>query len=261
LDEAIADARTANQKGMGAVINYLGERITDTVVADAHLQEYIRIQAKIVENSINGFVSVKLTQIGLAISTAEAEKRLWELAEDASRKRLLLWLDMENSKYHDQTLGLYKRVLESYDNVGVALQAYMKRAESDLNGLLRHVPRVRLVKGAYKESADLVFKSKDDIRKNFTKLTALLFERATNFAIATHDSLLIDNTRDLAKSHNVNFEFEMLKGIRDELKQNLTKSGYRVSDYLPYGDLWYDYSKRRIREHPSNIWLLLRSLF
>jgi proline dehydrogenase len=261
LDEVIADARAANQKGLGVVINYLGEEIKDLAIADAHLHEYMRVQAKLAENSINGFASVKLTQLGLSVSSTEAEKRLLTLAEDASRKRLLLWLDMESSKYHDQTLDIYKRVLENYDNVGVALQAYMRRAESDLTNLLRHVPRIRVVKGAYREPADVVFTSKEEIRENYIKLMKLLFDRATNFALGTHDSKLIYTARDLAKTHNVNFEFEMLKGIRDELKLELAKSGYRVSDYLPYGDLWYNYSIRRIREHPSNVWLLLRSLF
>jgi len=119
---------------------------------------------------------------------------------------------------------------------------------------------VRLVKGAYKESQDFVFPTRDAVRENFAKLMGTLFERGENFAIGTHDSSLIDKAKTLAGAKKVEFRFELLKGIRDELKIELVKSGYKVSEYLPYGDSWYAYSKRRISEHPSNIWLLLRSL-
>jgi len=126
--------------------------------------------------------------------------------------------------------------------------------------LLDKGARIRLVKGAYKESRDVVLPSRRDVSENFRKLMAMLFEGGDGFAIGTHDSALVEEAKRLAESSHADFEFEMLKGIRDKLKYELVQSGYKVSEYLPYGGSWFAYSQRRIREHPSNIWLLLRAL-
>ncbi|HEV2227116.1 MAG TPA: proline dehydrogenase family protein, partial [Nitrososphaerales archaeon] len=172
----------------------------------------------------------------------------------------LLWLDMEGSKFTDATFKTYLAARERHQGVGVALQAYLRRSEADLKTILDAGGKVRIVKGAYRESHDIVYPTKKEVTDNFAKLMGILFERGEGFAIGTHDTLLIDKAKKLADSSHTNFRFELLKGIRDELKDELVKSGYHVHEYLPYGDSWYAYSKRRIKEHPSNIWLLLRSL-
>jgi proline dehydrogenase len=136
----------------------------------------------------------------------------------------------------------------------------MRRSESDLKVLLDDGAKIRLVKGAYKENPNVVFRGRDEIRDSYVRLMEMLFDRGEGFAIGTHDSALVERAKKLADAKHVDFEFEMLKGIRDELKMELVKSGYKVSEYLPYGDQWYAYSTRRLKEHPSNIWLLLRSL-
>jgi proline dehydrogenase len=169
-------------------------------------------------------------------------------------------LDMEGSKYTDATIKTYLAAKEKHHGMGVALQAYLRRSESDLKTILDGGGKVRIVKGAYRESHDIVYSTKKEVTDNFARLMGTLFERSEGFAIGTHDSLLVDQARRLAESGHTNFRFELLKGIRDELKDELVKSGYKVYEYLPYGDSWYAYSKRRIKEHPSNIWLLLRSL-
>jgi proline dehydrogenase len=137
----------------------------------------------------------------------------------------------------------------------------MRRSESDLDNMLKIGARVRLVKGAYRETSDVVFPTRAETNRNFSKLSKILFEKGDNFAIATHDPKLIDEAKKLAELSHANFEFQMLKGIQDPLKDELALSRYRVGEYLPYGDRWYAYSKRRITEHPSNILLLLRSFF
>lgn len=260
MESAMDDAKKANSRGIGAIINFLGEEIKDPATADAHAAEYLMLQQSLSNAGINGFVSVKLTQLGLGADDEGMKVRLEKLASNAERLRQPLWIDMEGSAFTEATIQTYLSAHERHPNLGVALQAYARRSESDLGSLLDAGGKVRLVKGAYRESRDFVFPTRAETTENFRRLMGALFERGDGFAIGTHDSSLIDRARSLAESRHVEFRFELLKGIRDELKGELVKSGYKVSEYLPYGDRWYAYSKRRITEHPSNVWLLLRSL-
>lgn len=260
MSEALEKAREANGRGMGAILNYLGEDITDEQVAERHFQEYLRLQRAIKESGVDGCVTVKLTQFGLGAHDSSALEKAGLLAEEAGRLRQTLWIDMEGSSTTSKTLEIYSKLQERHGNVGVALQAYLRRSEGDLRTLLDIGGKVRLVKGAYREPAQLVFGSRRQVRESFSKLMASLFEKGEGFAIATHDSVLVEEAKALSASHKTAFEFEMLRGIRDELKADLVALGYRVVDYLPYGEEWYPYSVRRIKEHPSNVWLLLRSL-
>ena len=245
---------------MNVVINYLGEEIRDQSVADAHLKEYLELQQAISSEGINGCVTVKLTQLGLGVDDALAEERLLTLVNQTSKLSQDLWIDMEGSSYLERTIDVYLRLVRQHGHLGLALQSYMRRSEQDLRRLLDAGAMIRLVKGAYRESHELIFPTRAEATANFSKLMKILFDGSQRFVIATHDSKLIEEARRLSDSSHVNFEFHMLKGIRDELKAELQSSGYNVGEYLPYGDLWYSYSKRRITEHPSNILLLLRSL-
>jgi len=203
---------------------------------------------------------VKLTQLGLGADDAGAADRLERIAVNSEKFNQPLWIDMEGSSFTERTLSMYLDSLSKHRNLGIVLQSYLRRSESDLPRLLDAGAKVRLVKGAYRESRDVVYPSRKEVSGSFSRLMGTLFDRGDGFAIATHDSALVEEARKLAESKHVNFEFEMLKGIRDELKDDLVKSGYRVSEYLPYGDRWFAYSRRRITEHPSNILLLLRSM-
>jgi len=260
LESAIEDAKKANSRGMGAVVNFLGEEITDLATADSHTEEYLRLQQAMADSKVTGHPSVKLTQLGLVLGQDEASVRLERIAANSERLDQRLWLDMEGSRFTDQTLSIYTDAHQSHRRLGVALQAYMRRSESDLKVLLDDGAKIRLVKGAYRENPDVVFRGRDEIRDSYVRLMEMLFDRGEGFAIGTHDSAMVERAKKLADAKHVDFEFEMLKGIRDELKMELVKSGYKVSEYLPYGDQWYAYSTRRLKEHPSNIWLLLRSL-
>jgi len=261
-ETALAKAKEVNAKGLGAILNYLGEDVNDPRVAESHFQEYVRLQRAIRDGGVDGCVSVKLTQFGLGVleDSAVMEKAL-RLVEEAEEMRRMLWIDMEGSAVTTRTLQIYSKLLDSHKNVGVALQAYLRRSEDDLRMLMGIGGKVRLVKGAYREPSDIAFHSREQVTENFLKLMRVLFERGDGFAVATHDSRPIEEAERLHESNpGTKFEFEMLRGIRDDLKLRLAKAGYRVVDYMPYGEEWYAYSMRRIKEHPSNIWLLLRSL-
>ena len=260
LDSALKDAKKANSRGVGVVVNFLGEEIKDPGMADASAEEYLRLQGALSDNRVNGYVSVKLTQLGLGSDDEGMRRRLEKIASNAEDLSQLLWIDMEGSAFTDKTMETYLEVHGKHPKVGVALQAYAKRSGSDLGAILNEGGRVRLVKGAYREGPEFVYPTRAEVNKNFERLMVMLFDRGDGFAIGTHDSVLIDRAKTLSASSHADFHFELLKGIRDDLKEELSRSGYKVYEYLPYGDRWWAYSKRRITEHPSNIWLLLRSL-
>ena len=259
MKSALEDARKANAKGLGVVANFLGEEVKDASVADASMNEYLALQEGMKSQGIKGFASVKLTQFGLGSDDAGAASRLERVTANAERLGQLLWIDMESSPLIPKTLEIYLDLLERHRGTGVALQTYTKRSGADLLKILDAGGTVRLVKGAYKNQPD-VYSTRAEVNDNFRKQMTMLFDRGDRFAIATHDPKLVDGAKRLAESRHVDFRFEMLKGIQDGLKQELTGQGYTVFEYLPYGDRWWPYSKRRITEHPSNIWLLLRSL-
>ncbi len=262
MEAALAKAKEANSKGLGTILNYLGEDVTDPRVAESHFQEYVKLQRAIETRGIDGCVSMKLTQFGLGVlEDSVVEDKARQLVEEAGGMGRMLWLDMEGSAVTTRTLDIYSRLLDANKNVGVALQAYLRRSEGDLKRLMDIGGKVRLVKGAYREPSELVFRSRQQVTENYIKLLGVLFERGQGFAVGTHDSRPIEEALRLHNSSpNTKFEFEMLRGIRDDLKVKLAKEGYRVVDYMPYGQEWYPYSVRRIKEHPSNVWLLLRSI-
>jgi proline dehydrogenase len=259
---ALALAKDANAKGLGTVLNYLGEDVTDPHIADAQFEEYVKLQRAIEAAGIDGCVAVKLTQFGLGVlEDSIVLEKAERLVEEAEGMKRMLWIDMEGSAVTTRSLQIYSKLLESHKNVGVALQAYLRRSEDDLRSLMDIGAKVRLVKGAYREPPDLVFRSREEVTENYLKLMRTLFERGQGFAVATHDSRPIEEAERLHESSpGTKFEFEMLRGIRDDLKLKLAKAGYRVVDYMPYGEEWYPYSIRRMKEHPSNFWLLLRSI-
>ena len=260
MEEALRVAEEINGRGVGVIMNYLGEDVAEESIVEMHTKEYFALQHMIAEKRIDGCVSVKPTQFGLSVNEGLARRNVEALIEEASRLKQEVWVDMESSKNTEQTLQIYAALLGSYRNVGVAMQAYLRRSEKDLAGIIERGGRVRLCKGAYRESHEIVYATREEIEVNFVKLMGILFESGIRFAIATHDSKLVDEAKRLSKLHKANFEFEMLKGIREDLKPGLVREGYRVVDYVPYGKEWYHYSMRRIREHPSNFLLLLRSV-
>ncbi|MDG6934669.1 MAG: proline dehydrogenase family protein [Nitrososphaerota archaeon] len=259
-DEALQIARSLNARGQGVMLNYLGEDILDQGVISAHNEEYTRLQESINTMKLDASISVKLTQLGLGLDADLARKNLLGLAEKASGFRQFLWVDMEGSKYTERTLELYHELLGSFRGVGVAIQAYLRRSEKDVEAILEKGGKIRLCKGAYRETPDIVYTGRPEITQNYVTIMKRVFQSGGRVGIATHDSYLISTAKDLAKDTKSEFEFQMLKGIRDELKDKLVSDGYRMVTYLPYGTSWYSYSKRRIMEHPSNIWLILRSL-
>ncbi|HZI71391.1 MAG TPA: proline dehydrogenase family protein, partial [Nitrososphaeraceae archaeon] len=215
----------------------------------------------------------KPSQLGLCISYDLCRKNFKAIINRAIKFGVFVWIDMESSKHTDDTLMLYLELFTRYPEIGVVLQSALRRSASDLLHLMEVGAKVRLVKGAYNENEQIAFVHHEEIKANYIKLLEMLFGRnymnnkgvdnALKFAVATHDSKLIEYAIKLSKTAKIgikNFEFEFLKGIRDGLKRDLVEEGFRVAEYIPYGDEWLPYSVRRLRERKRNLFLLARSL-
>lgn len=264
---ALLTAKNCNSKGISAILNFLGEDNNSSTAIEATVKEYFSLLNLLEHNRIDGCISVKPTQIGLTIGYDKCLYNLRQIARRAKSLDRFMWMDIESIQFVEDTIAIYLELLKDYKNVGVAIQSYLKRCQSDLLHLLEQGAVVRLVKGAYREDKSIAFQSMEKINSNFSKLMGMLFEYGnTNnhiFAIATHDPKLIDEAIVLSKKYGADsrkFEFQLLMGIHDKMKEDLVKRGYRVSEYIPYGNQWLPYSMRRIRERKRNILLLARSL-
>jgi proline dehydrogenase len=264
-EDGINRVREANSRGILGLLNLLGEHIENREQIQSTVQEYIRLLELIDENHVSAQISVKPSQMGVALDSDYCFENFLKIAEACkSHSNNYLWLDMEDSKLTQKTLDLYVSLLKRYENTGLAIQAYLKRSETDLKYLMNFDCKIRLVKGAYNEPASIAFKGKEEIRKSYERLMSELFTNGRSgmfIAVATHDSRLVDFAKSLSKEcPSVPYEYEMLLGVRDNLKLRLVREGYQVREYVPYGPQWLPYSIRRLREKKSNIFLLLRSL-
>ena len=260
IDDALSAAQVSYKNGMGVIINRLGEYHTSKQIIEKIIDEYQTVMSSFKKWKVNGGISVKPTQIGLSRSMKECLQNFEILIKSAISSQAFVWIDMESSDHTDETIEIYQNLFSRYERLGIALQANLMRTENDLVDLMTMGAKIRLVKGAYRENAKISYKSKDGIDKNYLKLMGLLFRKANEFGIATHDSVMIENATKLSKKYEKKFEFQMLRGIRDELKPKLVKMGFSVSEYVPYGTNWLPYSIRRLKERKRNI-LLLGSSF
>jgi proline dehydrogenase len=260
LQDAMNAARNANERKMQALLNRLGEHTPDRKLIQQYVEEYLKLLGTIQSENLQATISVKPSQIGLAAEIPLYRDNLLKIVAKAEEEGRFVWIDMENSPYTDSTVEIYRELLTTHKDLGLCLQANMKRTENDLRDLLPRGGKIRLVKGAYPENGEVAFKRRSELNANYRQLMRMLFEQGGFFAIGTHDQKMITEARNLSKDHKADFEFQLLKGIRDDLKYSLLADGFRVSEYIPYGPEWYNYSKRRMRERKRNILLLIRSI-
>ena len=264
LDEAIATARKCNDAGMFVSLDYLGENVSTTTDAQRARDAYLEIFERIAKERLQANVSCKLTQLGLDLSAEFCEGLVLSVVERAAGYDNFLRVDMEGSIYTERTVELVKRIRARSPAIGTVIQAYLYRSERDIQDLLGYGCRVRLCKGAYKESADVAFERKPDVDANYVRLMQMLLPSGFYHAIATHDPHMIGETIRWAAAKQISkddFEFQMLYGIRTDLQRRLVHGGYRVRIYIPYGRDWFPYFMRRLAERPANIGFLLRNFF
>ncbi len=264
LEDALALVKKLNEQKKLATIDVLGENITNENEAIEALKAYKLVLNKIKENNLNSDLSIKLTQLGLKLDFDFCYANVEELVKLAKEYNNIVEIDMEDSSTTDATLEIYKKLKSKYDNVGVAIQAYLKRSESDIKALLPLKPRIRLCKGIYIEPETIAFKKKELINYNFKHLLNILFQSEAYTCIATHDGELISEAYRLIKDYNLNddrFEFQMLLGVRPELGNEIVSNGYRLRIYVPFGEHWYAYSMRRFRENPQIAGYVFKAIF
>ena len=260
LRDAISAARNANERRMQALLNRLGEHTPDRTLIQQYVEEYLKLLDAIKSEKLEATISIKPSQIGLTADVTLYRDNLLKILARGEDEGRFVWIDMENSPYTESTVQVYRELLVTHKNLGLCLQANMKRSESDLRDLLPRGGKIRLVKGAYPENGDVAFKRRSELNANYLRLMHILFEQGKFFAIGTHDERMISEAEKLSRDRTANFEFQLLKGIRDDLKSRLLTDGFKVSEYIPYGPEWYNYSKRRMRERKRNILLLIRSI-
>ncbi len=260
LQDAMEAARNANQRKIHAILNRLGEHTPDRKLIQQYVDEYLKLLGTIQSENLQATISVKPSQVGLAAEITLYRDNLLKLIARAEEEGRFVWIDMENSPYTESTVEVYRELLGAHKDLGLCLQANMKRTENDLKDLVPRGGKIRLVKGAYPENGEVAFKRRSEVNANYLRLMHMLFEHGGFFAIGTHDEKMITEARNLSSDYRADFEFQLLKGIRDDLKSNLLADGFRVSEYIPYGPEWYNYSKRRMRERKRNILLLIRSI-
>jgi proline dehydrogenase len=267
LAEAIAASAPLGAVGYRVILNHLGENVGTREQAEQARSSYIEMLDALEKANLAGDISVKPTQLGLDLSCDLCESLTIEIAEEAKRLGRTIEIDMEGSAYTDRTLALYQAVQQRGGNAGVALQAYLRRTASDLVRLAPLHPKIRLVKGAYREPAALAFQSKREVDENYSRLLQLMLGPENKHrifaAIATHDPEMIEQAKRLVNEHDLQraqYEFQMIYGIRRDLQRELLAAGHPIAIYVPFGADWCPYFMRRLAERPANCWFVLRSL-
>ena len=264
LQSAVNLVKELNAKGILATLDVLGESVKTREEAIEAKNKAMEVLDAIVKNKLNANLSIKPTQMGLAIDKELAYKQILELVKKASEINNFVRIDMEDSPYTDLTFEVYKKIYEEHNNVGVVLQAYLKRTFNDTILLNKLGTNYRLCKGIYIEPSTIAYKDKQAIRDNYLKCLELMLKNGNYVGIATHDKYLIDKSYELIKSLNVPrdmFEFQMLLGVREDLRDKINKDGYKIRIYVPYGEDWYKYSIRRLQENPNIAGHIVKEFF
>ncbi|MDQ4109032.1 MAG: proline dehydrogenase family protein [Actinomycetota bacterium] len=265
MEDAIDAAGRLAAEGIPATFTFLGENVESSADADAVADHYLELLDLIEERRIDAEVSVKPTHLGLDLDPEDTFRRLRRLAERSAAMGKHLFLDMESAAYVEPTLTIYRRLREEFESTGVCIQAYLHRTPQDIADLLAADASVRLVKGAYREPAEMVIRDRRKIRATFEKL-ALEFLRWSGggrLALATHDVQLLTDIERRASAAGFDrdtFEIQMLYGIRAADQRRLAREGFRVRVLISYGTHWYPWFMRRLAEHPANVWLAVRNL-
>jgi proline dehydrogenase len=255
VTEAMAVVRDLNTNGKTATIDVLGEEISSDAEAEAIVDAYVEVLEEIERGGLEANVSVKLTGLGLKLSYDLCRANLETVVRDAAGRSRFVRIDMEDSSTTDDTLRLYRGLREDgHDNVGVVLQAALRRTLDDIEGLADLRPWVRLCKGIYIEPESIAYRDFDAVRANFVRTLDALLEIGARVAIATHDDYLVDEGRRAVARHGLapsDYEFQMLLGVRPALGDRLVEEGRRLRIYVPFGRYWYEYSLRRLQENPK----------
>jgi proline dehydrogenase len=254
LQAGIDLVKKLNLKGIYATMDVLGESVKNKEESIQAKNKAMEVLDAIEKNKLMANLSIKPTQMGLAIDENFAYEQVLELVKKAANYKNFVRIDMEDSPFIGKTLNLYKRIYEQYKNVGIVIQSYMKRSYDDVLILNKIGTNYRLCKGIYVEPASIAYKDRQTVRDNYLKILDAMFKDGNYVGIATHDKPLIEAAYKRIKEKNISkhkFEFQMLLGVREDLRDKINNDGYKIRIYVPFGIDWYAYSVRRLKENPS----------
>jgi proline dehydrogenase len=255
LDDALATVASLNRAGAVATVDVLGEFIHEREQALRTADEYVAVLDAIARERLDSTVSVKLSALGLEFDPDLALELVTRVVEVAAGHGNRVRIDMEHSGLTDATLAVYRTLRErGHDNVGIVLQAYLRRTFDDVRALAELMPSVRLVKGIYIEPPEIAYTERTLVNRNFVALLRELVDLGCRVAVATHDDALVGEARRIADQRRLTpdrYEFQLLLGVKEQLRDRLIAAGHRVRIYTPYGEAWYGYSLRRLKENPS----------
>ncbi|TNF80285.1 MAG: proline dehydrogenase [Acidobacteria bacterium] len=263
-DEAFRTVSELNARGAMATLDLLGEEVTVRDKAEEAVEEYVRLFEEIDERKADSNVSIKLTMLGLKIDQEFCRQNVEKIAEAAQRFGNFLRIDMEDHTCTDATLEIYHQLQPRFGNLGVVFQSYMRRTLSDIEGLPEDSGNVRLCKGIYVEPRRIAWKGYETVRHNFVAALEKTITQGVYAAIATHDEFLVGAAVALIDKHRLpkdRYEFQMLLGVDEELREILLDGGHPLRVYVPYGKDWYPYSIRRLRENPEIARHVIRQFF
>jgi proline dehydrogenase len=256
---ALDHARSLNERNVNAILNLLGEHYQEREPADEDAEAYVRLLEDIERSNVSACVSVKPSQVGLDVGEhvyRENMERIVDASGDA-----FVWMDMEDHETTDATLDIYERLAHEHGGgVGVCVQANLKRTREDLERLADVPGKVRLVKGAYDEPAEIAYKDKERVNEAYRDYLAFMFEEFDGgIAVGSHDPAMIEHAKDLHEEHGTEFEIQMLMGVREDAQYDLAEE-YEVWQYVPYGDKWLSYFYRRVMERKENLLFAARAI-
>ncbi|HET6510912.1 MAG TPA: proline dehydrogenase family protein [Candidatus Kapabacteria bacterium] len=265
LDEAVRVVRRLNSEGAMTTVDVLGEYIKNMDEARENTDYSLKVLESIEKERLEGNLSIKLTSLGLGLDDAMCEANVRRILDHAkAHGNIFVRFDMENVPYTDRTIDLYLKFRKEY-NCGVVLQAYLHRTQDDIRRIMADGPsNFRLCKGIYVEEPEHAIKDYEGIRTNYLACLELMLAGGAYVGIATHDSYLVDGSKKLVAKHKrekQTYEFQMLLGVRDELRKSIIREGYRLRVYVPFGADWYGYSIRRLKENPSMAGHIIKAMF
>lgn len=265
LSDALRVARELNAIGAMSTLDVLGEDITERSEATDSRDAILRVFDAIAPEKLESNVSIKLSQVGLKLDRQFCLENMRTIAAKASSLKSFVRIDMEDSSLTDDTLWVYRELRKDYPATGIVLQAYMRRTQADTDALIAEgLGNFRLCKGIYIEPAAIAYKAHDEINRNFMAVLESMFRKGAYVGIATHDSALVEASYRVIRELGVTksgYEFQMLLGVRPDLRAKILRDGHRLRIYVPFGARWYQYSIRRFKENPQVAGYVLKSLF
>jgi len=265
LAEALSQIETLNQKGIMATLDHLGEGIRHLDEAAGYREEYVRLVRGIADRGVNSNVSLKPTQMGLALDPETCYTNIRAVVAEAAKHGNFVRIDMEDTPFTQATIDMVRRLhAEGLTNVGTVIQAYLYRSLNDVEAMIQEDIRLRLVKGAYKESSTVAYQNASDVIANFKNMIQMHLDQGVYTAVASHDDTMINWVKSYVQQKGISkdaFEFQMLYGLRMSEQAKLAQEGYRIRCYVPYGVMWYPYYTRRLAEKPANLMMVLKNMF